>query len=557
MSAASPEMPQPQRTPTPAAVGIVFVQGPDRRSLPVQHSPFTIGRRTDQDLVITDARVSREHAVITCEADGFYIADRDSKLGTFVNGERVQRRKLQRNDRVEFGVRGGAHVIFDPERQESSTARQFLSQVSAWRPTSGISDLETLALFLEAARKLNTVGVLDEVLVTLIDATLRLTRAERGFVFLRNPDGSLRLAAGRNAKGEQLLDDSTISKSTLLEAATSGCEFKVTDIEDYDKLAGRNSVVAQNLFSVICIPLRRTQIQEKVAAEPGPVPESSDVRGVLYLDSHFLSGKLSQVSEDILRTIATEAAALVENAHLVQAEEAARRYQQELQIAASIQQRLMQVNIPDVPYARVKARNVPCREIGGDFYDVISTDQALAVVVADVCGKGISAALLASILQGIIYPQLVQNAPLAEIVAAANRFLCEKSIGEKYATVVMARLRRDGVLEYISCGHVPPLLVSGSTVIRPANSNLPVGLLRDAGYESACLQVTPGDRLMVVTDGVTEAENNAGEFFGDDRLQELLSTGAQFEDLMNVVCGFCEGKPLNDDCTLLELMYQG
>ncbi len=553
MSAASPEMPPPRSTPITSAVSIVFVQGPDRRLLPVHHSPFTIGRRTDQDLVITDARVSREHAIIISQADGFYVEDRDSKLGTFVNGERVQRRKLQRNDRLEFGVRGGAYVVFDPERQETSTARQFLSQVSAWRPTSGVSDLETLALFLEAARKLNTVGVLDEVLVTLIDATLQLTRAERGFVFLRNPDGSLRMAAGRNHKGEQLLDDSTISKSTLLEAANSGAEFKVTDIEDYDKLAGRNSVVAQNLFSVICIPLRRTQIQEKA----GPGREASDIRGVLYLDSHFLSGKLSQVSEDILRAIATEAAALVENAHLVQAEEAARRYQQELQIAASIQQRLMQVNIPDVPYARIQAKNLPCREIGGDFYDVIRTKQSLAVVVADVCGKGISAALLASILQGILYPQLGQNAPLDEIAAAANRFLCEKSVGEKYATMFMARLQGDGTLEYVNCGHVPPLLVSGTEVLRPTNSNLPVGLLAGATYESARLQVNRGDRLVVVTDGVTEAENGNGEFFGDERLQDLLSTAAQFEDLMQVVTRFCEGRPLSDDCTVLELMYKG
>ncbi len=557
MSAASSE-PQPQRAQLPTSVSLLFVAGPERRALALQHSPFTIGRRTDQDLVISDSRVSREHAVIAVEADGIYVVDRESKLGTFVNGERVQRQKLRRNDRIEFGVRGGACLMFDPERHETSTAREFLSQVSGWRPTSGISDLETLSLFLEAARKLNTSGVLDEVLFTLIDATLQLTRAERGFVFLRRPDGTLRMAAGRTSKGEPLLDDSTISRSVLNEAVRSASEFVVTDIDDFDKLAGRNSVVAQNLFSVICIPLRRTYVQEKVRAITSDrSPEGGDIRGVLYLDSHFLSGKLSQVSHDILRAIATEAAALVENAYLVQAEEAARRYQQELAIAASIQQRLMQVNIPDVPYARIKGTNVPCKEIGGDFFDVIKTDGALAVVVADVCGKGISAALLASILQGMIYPQLLQGAPLDEIVTAANRFLCEKSPGEKYATVLVARIHTDGTLEYVNCGHVPPVLVSGKTVARPTNSNLPVGLLPDATYESTKLLLQAGDRVVIVTDGVTEAENAGGEFFGDDRLQELLGTAAQFEDLMTVVTGFCEGVPLSDDCTVVELQYRG
>ncbi len=557
MSAASPELPPARRSQLPATVALVFVAGPERRTLTLQHSPFTIGRRTDQDLVISDSRVSREHAMITAEPDGVYIVDRDSKLGTFVNGERAQRQKLHPNDHIEFGVRGGAYLIFDPERRETSTAREFLSQVSSWRSTSGISDLETLSLFLEAARKLNTSGVLDEVLITLLDATLQLTRAERGFVFLRKPDGTLRMAVGRNSKGEPLLDDSTISRSVLNEAARSASEFVVTDIDDFDKLAGRNSVVAQNLFSVICIPLRRTQIQEKVAAAER-VPEAADVRGgVLYLDSHFLSGKLSAVSHDILRAIATEAAALVENAYLVQAEEAARRYQQELAIAASIQQRLMHVNIPDVPYARIQGKNVPCKEIGGDFFDVISTGDTLSVVVADVCGKGISAALLASILQGMMYQQLVQKAPLAEIVAAANRFLCDKSIGEKYATVVLARLHTDGTLEYVNCGHVPPMLVSGCAVTRPSNSNLPVGLLSNATYESGRLSLAAGDRVFIVTDGVTEAENATGEFFGDDRLQHLLSITPEFDDLMKAVSGFCEGVPLNDDCTVVELRYKG
>ncbi len=552
MSAPSPI---PPHKPASGTVSAVFVQGTERRSLALSHSPFTVGRRTDQDLVISDSRVSREHAIITAEPDGYYVADRESKLGTYVNGERVTRRLLHPNDRVEFGVRGGAYLVFDPERQESSTAREFLSQVSAWRPTSGISDLETLALFLEAARKLNTSGVLDEVLVTLIDATLQLTRAERGFVFLKRPDGTLRLAAGRSSKGEALVDDSTISRSVLKEAVNSASEFVVTDMDDFDKLAGRQSVVAQNLFSVICIPLRKTQIQEKIGREPGRVLDASDVRGVLYLDSHFLSGKLSAVSHDILRTIATEAAALVENAFLVQAEEAARRYQQELAIAASIQQRLMQVNIPDVPYARIKATNVPCKEIGGDFYDVISTPDTLSVVVADVCGKGISAALLASILQGMVYLQLMQNAPLDQIAAAANRFLCEKSIGEKYATMLMARLHPDGTLEYVNCGHVPPLLVASMGVNRPTNSNLPVGLLPSATYESARLQLNRGERLVVVTDGVTEAENAAGEFFGDDRLQDLLAGAARFEDVLNTVTTFCAGTALNDDCTVLDLTY--
>ena len=111
----------------------------------------------------------------------------------------------------------------------------------------------------------------------------------------------------------------------------------------------------------------------------------------------------------------------------------------------------------------------------------MNTDDGLTVVLADVSGKGVSAALLASTLQGMIYSQLVAHMPLTEIVAAVNRFFTHKHIGEKYATVIIARVKRDGELEYVNCGHVPPLLVCNNEIIRPGHGNLPVGLLADAG----------------------------------------------------------------------------
>jgi len=532
---------------------LIFVQGTEERRISLQRCPFSIGRKTENDLVIPDPRVSREHALIQWDSDGFYVVDQGSKHGTYVNGLRIDRHRLQRNDRVEFGVRGEAFLLFDPDRANQSQARQFLSQLSVWKPsTSGTSDLETLTLFLEAARKLNTTSVLDEILVTLIDATLRLTRAERGYVFLREPDGSLKLAVGRNSKGEPLMDDNTISRSVLNEAASTNKEFLLTDTEAFGKISARESIVAHNLRTIICIPLRKAQVQEKSA--PG---SEAELRGVLYLDSKFLAGKLSAVSNDILRTIASEAAGLLENAYLVQAEEAAKRYQQELGIAASIQQRLMRVTIPEVSYARVEAKNIPSKDVGGDFFDVIRTDEALSVVVADVSGKGISAALLASILQGMLYAQLMQNIPLKDLVTAANRFICDKIMGEKYATLFIARIKSGGGMEYINCGHVRPLLMSGHNTSELPNSNLPVGLVEFAAFESASAQLRLGDRLVVVTDGVTEAENPAGDFFTSDRLVGLFPKSQGVEDVLASLTEFCAGVPLNDDCTVLQLSYFG
>jgi serine phosphatase RsbU (regulator of sigma subunit) len=279
--------------------------------------------------------------------------------------------------------------------------------------------------------------------------------------------------------------------------------------------------------------------------------------GVLYVDSRFASRDrdIQGVSQEILHAIATEAASLIENARLVQAEEEARRYQQELSIAASIQQRLMQVKVPEVPFARLRGKNLSCKEIGGDFFDAMNTKEGLTVVLADVSGKGVSAALLASTLQGMIYSHLSAGVPLLDVVTAVNRYFSEKMEGQKYATLLIARLRKDGELEYVNCGHVPPLLVCGDEVIRPAHGNVPVGLLADASFESATCQMQSGDRFIMVTDGVTEAENAMGDFFEDSRLELAAAKSPTLEGIFAAVQEFCAGNPLSDDCTVVELCY--
>jgi sigma-B regulation protein RsbU (phosphoserine phosphatase) len=537
---------------------LIYVQGNEQRSIVMNRTPFSVGRKVDKDLVIPDPRVSRDHALIVAENGAFFVVDQGSKHGTYVNGERIQRQKLQRNDRVEFGVRDVAYVIFSPQHATSNTAREFLSQISGIQISTDTTDLEKLTLFLEAARKLNTIGVLDEILVTLVDTTLKLIRAERGYVFLLDEEGKLRLAAGRNSKGEALLDDKTISHSILDEALKSNSEFLFTDTSQSLDLAVRQSIVAYDLRTVICLPLRKPLVQTtRDANAPALGPASGEVMGALYLDSRFASRDISSVSHDILRVIATEAASLIENARLVQAEEAARRYQQELSIAASIQQRLMAVTIPDVPFAKMRGRNLSCKEIGGDFFDVVNTEDGLAVVLADVSGKGVSAAVLASTLQGMVYAHLIARMPLPEIMAAVNRFFTQKHLGEKYATVIIIRVTKAGELEYVNCGHVPPLLVSNGNVSRPEHGNLPVGLLADAVYEGDRVHLKPGDRFILVTDGVTEAENAEGEFFDNERLEAVAAKTPTLEDIFSAVNEFCCGNPLGDDCTVVELQYTG
>jgi phosphoserine phosphatase RsbU/P len=303
--------------------------------------------------------------------------------------------------------------------------------------------------------------------------------------------------------------------------------------------------VQQSIRMVYCIPLRKRAASADC--------HEKDILGVLYLDSRLQPGKLSQVDNDLLETIATEAAALVENAFLAHAEEASRRYREELNIAAAIQQGLMEFAIPNLPYAKVHARSVACKDVGGDFYDVIATPDGLYIVIADISGKGVSAAILASTLQGLLYGLLLAGQPLADIADVANRYICEKNV-QKYATMILVKLYPDGSFEYVNCGHVQPLLANSQGVKRLENANMVVGLIPEATYESERLQLKAGDRLVLATDGVTEAEGRDGEFFGEGRLEAAVE-GAAIEGVLAQVETFMAGTPPNDDFTMLEVLY--
>jgi serine phosphatase RsbU (regulator of sigma subunit) len=216
---------------------------------------------------------------------------------------------------------------------------------------------------------------------------------------------------------------------------------------------------------------------------------------------------------------------------------------------------MMAVRIPSLTFAEVEARNISCKEIGGDFYDVIRLEDCVAVVVADVSGKGIPAALLASVLQGAIYPQLRQGLPLEQIAEGLNLYIYDKIVGQKYATLLMMKLFENGELEYINCGHVKPLINSHGVIRALDNENLPVGLLSPVTFTAASTQLREGDRVLLFTDGVVEAEDQAGEFFGTEGLQAALASEFSLGGLFAALDSYRNQTPLSDDCTALCLSY--
>jgi sigma-B regulation protein RsbU (phosphoserine phosphatase) len=532
------------------ALSMELVDGSSRRTVVINRFPFVIGRSSECNLALPQSYVSRNHATITRNGGQFVLEDTKSRHGTFVNGEQVTRRTLHPRDRIQFGSREGPQLRFEAEDSQEATGQTILAQLQGISAQQ--SDLEKLRWFLQAARELNSSGRVDRVLASLLETTLALAKVERGYVFLTGTTGVLELALGMDATGSVLTDASTVSRTVLRQATRGTDQFIVTDTLTAEGQVPE-SIVAHSIHTIICIPLR--QMRQPRHDESAEESASRQVFGVLYLESRFQPGGVSDVDHELMRTIAREAAALVDNAQLAVIEDQARKHHEELQIAARIQQGLMAVQIPTYPFADVQAHSIACSAVGGDFFDVISGDDMLNVALVDVSGKGISAAILASTLQGMLHVQLEAGQPLDAIAAATNRYLCLKAVG-KYATMLLLRLHRDGTLEYVNCGHVQPRMCSDAGVSRLEMANLPVGLIGGAEFTAASIELRPGSRVILVSDGITEAEDAQGESFGDERLDSASLCG-DLPGVLQRMADFCAGHPANDDCTIVQVAFSG
>jgi serine phosphatase RsbU (regulator of sigma subunit) len=157
----------------------------------------------------------------------------------------------------------------------------------------------------------------------------------------------------------------------------------------------------------------------------------------------------------------------------------------------------------------------------------------------------------------MIRSELAARTPLAEIVTGANRFFTQRDVAGKYATTCILAISNTGHVEYDNCGHVAPVVLRNDKIERLESNNMPVGLLEMAQYDSCSIHLRPGEKIILVTDGVTEAANAADDMFGDENLESAATAEDAFESVFAAVKSFCGTTPFNDDCTVVELSFTG
>ena len=530
----------------------------NQREVEIVRTPFTMGRQSDSDLVLLDSRISRRHAQIIQTEKGYLIEDLGSRHGTAVNNERISSCVLKSGDRINLGVADSYMLSFMEDQAVLPELLEKLEEAAA----GPAPQLQHLGLLLRMAQMMHRGPALEEVMMALLDSALQLTNAERGLLFLLEADGNLHLRLARGAGGVYLGRDVTDYSRTVVErVAASGQEEVILEDQVTGRTAQETKIIRAEVRGIVALPLQKLRVSEaKGETMQITAPE---LLGVLYLDTHSHPTAVTGLDRQVLQTLAVEGATVIENARLLRIAHEQERIQHEMFLARSIQQGLLPRCFPQCDYFQVCATTMPMEHVGGDYYDMVYLpNERYGFIVADVSGKGLPAAMLATNLQGAFAAVAAGDPDLALLFRRVNDFLCERTPPEMFATLIYGVLDRLGRFQFVNAGHVPLLIIRASgEVDRLTSSNLPVGLFPGTTFEVASAQLQCGDVLLICSDGVTEAHAVDEDLFGETRLQNSLEgcSGLAADEICRRVVGavheFVGDSPQADDLTLTVVRF--
>ncbi len=520
---------------------------------------FTIGRSSGNSLVLGQMGISRTHAEIAVQSGEYLLRDLGSKQGTYLNGNRVEESQLTNGDRIQLGGPQGISLEF----HEGDLLQSLLGvSDSKARINLSVRGFREVGMLFAAFQALSSIPVLDDLLALVVDTAIELTGAERGFIMLKEESGDLIFRCARNNQ-KATLDGSFfhISRRVPYDVFQKGRSVVIQDLDVDYGYDNHSATRRLGLRSISCVPLRYMTVHESDSASD---VGSSETIGVLYVDSANVSAGLSNTRVNALEALAMEAAMAIYNARLFKDSQDKQKMDEQLAIAREIQRALLPEANRILPYVKACSQNLPCHQIGGDYFDYFNLkDGRFGFVLGDVAGKGMPAALLASLIQGIFTAQSFLDSPLPAIISNVNRNLAQRGTGNRFVTFFAGILDPDGNCTYVNAGHNPPFVINRNGSMKELTvGGMVLGLFADVNYEAETVKLEQDDHLVLFTDGVVEALNSNGEEFGMDRLVGLLRENAKastpeiLDRLQNAVVSFSANTPQHDDITMMILGYQ-
>ena len=491
-----------------------------------------VGRHPSCGIVLDAVSVSRQHAAIEVEGNQAWIEDLGSRNGTAVDGRRISGRHalsdgqhLRIGDQrlafsssapltVEHLLGSGAFAIGDLVEEGADSVILSAVEVPV-RPELATGDPEKL---LRAAggldRAIGASVVLEEVLPRTLDGLFQIfPQAERGFLLLVEPE-SRRLViraskfaptveAGPLLLSRSLMDRVMQSRQALLSA----------DVSADSGIDVRDSVADCGIRSVMCVPFLRAD---------------GDVLGVLQLDRRDTRTPFHRHDLDLLAGVTTQVTLAIEQAQAHEERLSREQLRRDLELANRVQQALLPSRPPEIPGYESFDYYEPARQISGDFFSYVPLPGGrTAVVLADVSGKGMSAALVMAALAADVRYCLASESDVATAVGRMNESFCRAGWDDRFATFVVAVLDpATHRLSLVNAGHMPPLLRTAAgdvAAIGIEAAGLPLGVDPETVYQATDVPFPAGATLVCYTDGISEALDHAQRPYGIDRLTRVVA----------------------------------
>jgi sigma-B regulation protein RsbU (phosphoserine phosphatase) len=414
-----------------------------------------------------------------------------------------------------------------------------LSAAQSFNDLDQLLRIEELFLLQRVAQKINSILDLETLLDQIVGDVAGTFGYNRLAILLTDPETEeLVIAAGwtgeRCLKGTRFKIGQNNGLGTY--AATTGATFYAPDVRKVP-------------FYVEGEPETRSEIDI-------PLTIRGEVIGVFNLQ-HVETNAFSAERIRLLEALSGHVATAIANAKMFQRERFEKeRMAKELEEARAIQSNLFPVNAPAAPGFDIAGVCRPCREVGGDWYDYIPLDGGgLAVVLADVSGKGLGAALLMSSTRSVLRLHAGRGLSPRQVLFELNRFLVNDFPPSKFVTLIYAVLDpAERTMTFSSAGHLPPLFVNSADArFLQADAGLPLGLM-ECEFSEHKIEMPVGSSIFLYSDGVTEANNSALEEYGFDRMRaHVINETATVKSLLEDVYKFSSGTAMFDDITVVQI----
>ncbi|MDR0391386.1 MAG: SpoIIE family protein phosphatase, partial [Planctomycetaceae bacterium] len=488
-----------------------------------------VGRNKECHIALEHNGISREHARITCEQDGYFLEDLKSRNGTFVNGHHsTEKVLLHEGDVIRFCDVEFVFFTGDPNRaavekpvasppvadlnmvkemgdDESNTFEiKSKIQLSDKKPnlTSANASIKLQAM-IDIGRNLG--ADVNHVLPQLVSNLLKIfLQADCAYILLNDDQtGRLELKAFQYRDPENQ-ESFRISRTILEKVATSKAAILSDDVANDSRFDISESIVNYNISSIMAAPIMDY--------------DNSEVLGVVQVDSRSSQSRFTYEDLDLLVSVAYQVAVSYQNARLHEIAINERILEREMNIANTVQRGLLPLARPEIENYGFFDFYQPAKYLGGDYYDyILLPDGRLVFALGDVSGKGAAASLLMAKLSAEVRSGLIIEKSFGDTVKRLNRVFSEPRWDNRFITFFFGVLNpQTNEIVFHNAGHIPPILVSPdgtAEMLGESIIGLPLGIMDDTEYPESSFVIQTGQKLVIISDGITDAMNAQEQYF--------------------------------------------